>query len=114
LLEQIKDEAPGDLVVIKIGAEGLGGERVVGGGGDAEGATVFIVEFESARESIIGVLLVGGLPAGSAFKELGHEEGALEAEGVKREAVGGLAAAGHGRGGLAGGIGIRSIGYGLA
>lgn len=104
LLEQFEDEAAGDLVGIAVGAEGLGGESVVGGGGDAEGATVFVVELESAREGVIGVLLVGGLAAGGAFEEFGDEEGALEAEGVEGEAVGGRAAAGHGRGGLAGGI----------
>jgi len=79
LLEQFEDEAAGNLVGIAVGAEGLGGESVVVGRGDAVGAAVFVVEFESARQVIVSVLLVGGLASGCALEEFGHEEGALEA-----------------------------------
>ena len=96
LAQEIDGEGAGDGGSIEIGAGGLRGEGLPGGGGDAEGAAVFVVELEALGNGVVGFLLEGGLAAGRTFEQLGHEERAFEPEGVERGGVGGFAAAGHG------------------
>lgn len=95
LVQEVDDECTGDGGGIEVGAGGLLRERLPRGGGDAERATVFVVELEAFWDGVVGFLLEGGLAAGRTFEQLGHEERAFEPEGVERGGVGGFAAAGH-------------------
>lgn len=97
LAEEIDGEGAGDGGGIEIGAGGLRGKGLPGGGGDAEGATVFVVELEALGDGVVGFLLKGGLAAGRTFEQLRHEERAFELHAIEWCGVGGFAAAGHGR-----------------